>query len=217
MKFFLDTANLDEIRKAAALGLADGVTTNPTLIAKEGNVDFKQHIAEICKIVSGPVSAEVATADKDEMLRQGREYVKIAPNVVVKCPLTQAGLEATRILNDEGISVNVTLCFSAAQAILAAKAGASFISPFLGRLDDIGQNGLELLAEIIEIYRNYTWKTEVLAASLRHPIHVIEAARLGSDIGTMPYKVLEQMLKHPLTDKGQDQFLADWNSRAAKA
>ncbi|MDX6612909.1 MAG: transaldolase [Blastocatellia bacterium] len=217
MKFFLDTANLDEIRKAAALGLADGVTTNPTLIAKEGNVDFKQHIAEICKIVSGPVSAEVTTADKDEMLRQGREYVKIAPNVVIKCPLTQAGLEATRILNDEGINVNVTLCFSAAQAILAAKAGASFISPFLGRLDDIGQNGLELLAEIVEIYSNYSWKTEVLAASLRHPIHVIEAARLGSDIGTMPYKVLEQMLKHPLTDKGQDQFLADWNSRAAKA
>ena len=217
MKFFLDTANLDEIRKAAALGLADGVTTNPTLIAKEGNVDFKQHIAEICKIVSGPVSAEVTTADKDEMLRQGREYVKIAPNVVIKCPLTQAGLEATRILNDEGISVNVTLCFSSAQAILAAKAGASFISPFLGRLDDIGQNGLELLAEIVEIYSNYSWKTEVLAASLRHPIHVIEAARLGSHIGTMPYKVLEQMLKHPLTDKGQDQFLADWNKRAAKA
>jgi len=217
MKFFLDTANLEEIRMAAALGLADGVTTNPTLVAKEGNVDFKQHIAEICKIVSGPVSAEVTTADRDEMLRQGREYVKIAPNVVIKCPLTKPGLEATRILNDEGISVNVTLCFSAAQAILAAKAGASFISPFLGRLDDIGQNGLELLAEIVEIYRNYSWKTEVLAASLRHPIHVIEAARLGSDIGTMPYKVLEQMLKHPLTDKGQDQFLADWNKRAAKA
>ncbi len=217
MKFFLDTANLEEIRKAAALGLADGVTTNPTLISKEGNVDFKQHIAEICKLVSGPVSAEVTTADRDEMLRQGREYVKIAPNVVIKCPLTAAGLEATRILNDEGISVNVTLCFSAAQAICAAKAGASFISPFLGRLDDIGDNGLRLLEEIIEIYDNYGWKTEVLAASLRHPIHVIEAARMGADIGTMPYKVLEQLLKHPLTDKGQDQFLADWNKRAAKA
>ena len=217
MKFFLDTANLDEIRKAAALGLADGVTTNPTLVAKEGNVDFQQHIAEICKIVSGPVSAEVTTADKDEMLRQGREYVKIAPNVVIKCPLTAEGLEATRILNDEGIKVNVTLCFSAAQAICAAKAGASFISPFLGRLDDIGQNGLELLSDIVEIYRNYGWKTEVLAASLRHPIHVIEAARLGSHIGTMPFKVLEQLLKHPLTDKGQDQFLADWKKRAAKA
>jgi len=218
MKFFLDTANLDEIRRAAALGLCDGVTTNPTLVAKEGNVDFKQHIAEICKIVSGPVSAEVTTADKDEMLRQGREYVKIAPNVVIKCPLTADGLEATRILNDEGTKVNVTLCFSAAQAICAAKAGASFISPFLGRLDDIGENGLELLSDIVEIYRNYSWKTEVLAASLRHPIHVIEAARIGADIGTMPYKVFEQLLKHPLTDKGQDQFLADWKkSTAAKA
>jgi len=215
MKFFLDTANLDEIRKAAALGLCDGVTTNPTLVAKEGNVDFKQHIAEICKIVSGPVSAEVTTADKHEMLRQGREYVKIAPNVVIKCPLTADGLEATRILNDEGTRVNVTLCFSAAQAICAAKAGASFISPFLGRLDDIGENGLELLSDIVEIYRNYSWKTEVLAASLRHPIHVIEAARLGADIGTMPFKVFEQLLKHPLTDKGQDQFLADWKKMAA--
>ena len=216
MKFFLDTANLDEIRKAAALGLADGVTTNPTLIAKEGNVNFKQHIAEICKIVSGPVSAEVTTADRDEMLRQGREYVKIAPNVVIKCPLTADGLEATRILNDEGIKVNVTLCFSAAQAICAAKAGASFISPFLGRLDDIGENGMDLLADIVEIYRNYAWKTEVLAASLRHPIHVIEAARLGADIGTMPFKVFQQLLRHPLTDKGQDQFLADWKKSAAK-
>lgn len=218
MKFFLDTANLEEIRRAAALGLCDGVTTNPTLVSKEGNVDFKEHIIEICKIVSGPVSAEVTTADKDEMLKQGREFVKYAPNVVVKCPLTADGLEATRILNEEGIKVNVTLCFSAAQAICAAKAGASFISPFLGRLDDIGENGLELLSDIVEIYRNYGWKTEVLAASLRHPIHVIEAARMGADIGTMPYKVFEQLLKHPLTDKGQDQFLADWKkSSAAKA
>jgi transaldolase len=217
MKFFLDSASLEEIRRAADLGLLDGVTTNPSLIAKEGNVDFKDHIAEICKITSGPVSAEVATAEKEEMLKQGRDYVKIAPNVVIKCPLTVDGLEATRILNDEGIKVNVTLCFSAAQAICAAKAGASFISPFLGRLDDIGENGLELLSDIIEIYRNYGWKTEVLAASLRHPIHVIEAARLGSDIATMPFKVLEQLLKHPLTDRGQDQFLADWKKRAAKA
>ncbi len=211
MKFFLDTANLEEIRRAAALGLADGVTTNPSLVAKEGKVDFKKHIGEICKIVSGPVSAEVTTADRDEMLRQGREYVKIAPNVVIKCPLTVDGLEATRILNDEGIKVS----FSAAQAICAAKAGAWFISPFLGRLDDIADNGLRLLEEIIQIYDNYAWKTEVLAASLRHPIHVIEAARLGADIGTMPYKVFEQLLKHPLTDKGQDQFLADWKKVAA--
>jgi len=216
MKFFLDTANLDEIRKAAALGLCDGVTTNPTLVSKEGNVDFQKHIAEICKIVSGPVSAEVTTAVRDEMLKQGRELVKIAPNVVVKCPLTVDGLEATRILNDEGIKVNVTLCFSATQAICAAKAGASFISPFLGRLDDIGQNGLVLLQEIIEIYQNYSWKTEVLAASLRHPIHVIEAARLGSDIATMPFKVIDQMFNHPLTDKGQAQFLADWAKSGRK-
>ena len=215
MKFFLDTANLDEIRQAAALGLADGVTTNPTLIAKEGNVDYKQHIAEICKIVSGPVSAETTSDDRDEMLKQGREYVKIAPNVVIKVPLTTAGLEATRIFDQEGIKVNVTLCFSATQAICAAKAGASFISPFIGRLDDIGDNGLRLLEEIIEIYDQYDWKTEVLAASLRHPIHVIEAARMGSDIATMPFKVFQQLLKHPLTESGQKQFLADSKKASA--
>src|SRR5262245_13445741 len=215
MKFFLDTANLDEIRQAAALGLADGVTTNPTLISKEGKVDFKKHIAEICKLVSGPVSAETTSNETKEMLSQGREYVKIAPNVVIKCPLTMTGLEATRILNEEGIKVNVTLCFSAAQAICAAKAGASFISPFLGRLDDIGDNGFRLLEELIEVYDHSDWKIEVLAASLRHPIHVIEAARMGSDIATMPFKVFQQLLKHPLTDKGQDQFLADWKKTAA--
>jgi|SRR4051794_14797161 len=216
MKFFLDTANLDEIREGAALGLADGVTTNPSLIFKEGNVDFKQHIAAICEIVQGPVSAEVTSADVDGMVREGREYAQIAPNVVVKCPLTREGLKATRILDDAGIRVNVTLCFSAAQAVLAAKAGASFISPFLGRLDDIGHNGLLLLAEIVEIYNNYDWKTEVLAASLRHPIHVIEAARMGADIATMPFKVIDQLFNHPLTDKGQATFLADWNKRTVK-
>src|SRR5882757_8231495 len=210
MKFFLDTANLDEIRNAAAFGIADGVTTNPTLISKEGNVDFKEHIAAICKIVSGPVSAECTSEDAEGMVAEGREYSKIAPNVVIKCPLTREGLKATRALNDEGIRVNVTLCFSAAQAILAAKAGASFISPFLGRLDDIGENGLVLLSTIVEIYSNYGWKTEVLAASLRNPIHVIEAARMGADIGTMPFKVIDQLFNHPLTDKGQAQFLADW-------
>ena len=218
MKFFLDTANLDEIRQAAALGLADGVTTNPTLISKEGNVDFKQHIAEICKIVSGPVSAETTSNNRDEMLKQGREYVKIAPNVVVKCPLTLEGLEATRILNEEGIKVNVTLCFSAAQAVCAAKAGASFISPFLGRLDDIGDNGLRLLEEIIEIYDNYEWKTEVLAASLRHPIHVIEAARMGADIATCPPAVIDALYNHPLTSIGLEKFLKDWEkAQAVKA
>jgi transaldolase len=216
MKFFLDTANLSEIREAASYGFLDGITTNPSLVAKEGNVDFKQHIAAICEIVQGPVSAEVTSQDLEGMLREGREYAKIAPNVVIKCPLTRDGLKATHQLSEEGTKVNVTLCFSAAQAILAAKAGASFISPFLGRLDDIGENGLGLLRDIVEIYANYPWKTEVLAASLRHPIHVIEAARLGSDIATMPFKVIDQLFNHPLTDKGQAQFLADWRKSGRK-
>src|SRR6202171_532022 len=216
MKFFLDTANLDEIREGASLGLADGVTTNPSLIAKEGNVDFKQHIAAICEIVKGPVSAECTSEETEGMLQQGREYAKIAPNVVIKCPLTRAGLKATKQLSSEGIKVNVTLCFSAAQAIMAAKAGASFISPFLGRLDDIGENGLVLLQDIVEIYENYAWKTEVLAASIRSPIHVIEAARMGADIATMPFKTALQLFQHPLTDKGQAQFLADWRKGGKK-
>jgi transaldolase len=216
MKFFLDTANLKEIREGMEMGLCDGVTTNPTLVSKEGGVDFKQHVAAICEIVKGPVSAEVTSQDLDGMIREGLEYSKIAPNVVIKCPLTRDGLKATRHLSDQGIRVNVTLCFSAAQAILAAKAGASFISPFLGRLDDIGENGLNLLQSIVEIYSNYAWKTEVLAASLRNPIHVIEAARMGSDIATMPFKVVEQLFNHPLTDKGQAQFLADWAKSGRK-
>lgn len=216
MKFFLDTANLNEIREGVEFGICDGVTTNPSLVAKEGNVDFKQHVAAICEIVKGPVSAEVTSQDLDGMIREGLEYSKIAPNVVIKCPLTRDGLKATRHLSDEGISVNVTLCFSAGQAILAAKAGASFISPFLGRLDDIGENGLNLLQSIVEIYQNYSWKTEVLAASLRHPIHVIEAARIGADIATMPFKVVDQLFNHPLTDKGQAQFLADWAKSGRK-
>ncbi len=214
MKFFIDTASLSEIREATALGLIDGVTTNPTLVAKEGNVDFKEHIAAICEIVKGPVSAEVTSLDTEGMLAEGREYARIAPNVVVKCPLTRDGLKATRQLTDEGTKVNVTLCFSAGQAILAAKAGAAYISPFLGRLDDVGQNGLALLAEIIEIYRNYDWGTEVLAASMRHPIHVIEAARMGADVATLPFKVIDQLFNHPLTDKGLDAFLADWKKRS---
>ncbi|HKO97060.1 MAG TPA: fructose-6-phosphate aldolase [Pyrinomonadaceae bacterium] len=216
MKFFLDTANLDEIRNAAAFGIADGVTTNPTLISKEGDVDFKKHIAAICEIVSGPVSAECTSEDAEGMVREGRDYAQIAPNVVIKCPLTREGLKATNTLSNEGIKVNVTLCFSAAQAILAAKAGASFISPFLGRLDDIGENGLVLLSDIVEIYSNYSWPTEVLAASIRHPIHAIEAARMGADIATMPFKVIDQMFNHPLTDKGQAQFLADWRKSGRK-
>jgi transaldolase len=216
MKFFLDTANLEEIRQAASYGFLDGVTTNPSLIAKEGNVDFKQHIAAICEITQGPVSAEVTSTDVEGMLREGHEYAKIAPNVVIKCPLTREGLKATHALDTEGIKVNVTLCFSAAQAILAAKAGASFISPFLGRLDDIGEQGLTLLEDIVEIYHNYGWKTQVLAASLRHPIHVIEAARIGADIATVPFKVIDQLFNHPLTDLGQAKFLADWQKSGRK-
>ncbi len=210
MKFFIDTANLNEIREAESIGIIDGVTTNPSLVAKEGSVDFKSHMAAICEIVNGDVSVEVTSLDFDGMYREGKEYAQIAPNVVVKCPLTIDGLKATRALSNEGTKVNVTLCFSAAQAILAAKAGASYISPFLGRLDDVGQDGMILLKEIVEIYKNYNWKTEVLAASIRHPLHVIEAARMGAHVATIPFKVINQLVKHPLTDKGLDAFLADW-------
>ena len=216
MKFFLDSANLDEIREAAELGLIDGVTTNPSLISKEGGVDFKEHIAAVCALVAGDVSAEVTSLDAEGMLSEGREYARIAPNVVIKCPLTRDGLKATRQLTSEGIRVNVTLCFSAAQAILAAKAGAAYVSPFVGRLDDVGQSGLAVLAEIIGIYRNYGWRTEVLASSIRHPIHVVEAARMGADVATMPLKVLDQLFQHPLTDKGLEKFLSDWHKGERK-
>ena len=216
MKFFLDSANLGEIREAAELGLIDGVTTNPSLISKEGGVDFKEHIAAVCALVAGDVSAEVTSLDAEGVLREGREYARIAPNVIIKCPLTRDGLKATRQLTSEGIRVNVTLCFSAAQAILAAKAGAAYVSPFVGRLDDIGQNGLAVLAEIVEIYRNYEWRTEVLASSIRHPIHVVEAARMGADVATMPLKVLDQLFQHPLTDKGLEKFLSDWHKGERK-
>ena len=216
MKFFLDSANLDEIREAAELGLIDGVTTNPSLIAKEGGVDFKRHIAAVCELVAGDVSAEVTSLDTEGMLREGREYARIAPNVIIKCPLTRDGLKATRQLTSEGVRVNVTLCFSAAQAILAAKAGAAYVSPFVGRLDDVGQNGLAVLAEIVEIFRNYEWKTQVLASSIRHPIHVVEAARMGADVATMPLKVLNQLFQHPLTDKGLEKFLSDWHKGERK-
>lgn len=210
MKFFIDTANLNEIREAASMGLIDGVTTNPSLIAKEGDVDFKEHIAEICKITSGDVSAEVTSLDTEGMLREGREYAQIAPNVVIKCPLTLDGLKATRTFTSEGIKTNVTLCFSAAQAILAAKAGATYVSPFIGRLDDVGQNGMDLIRDIVQIYDNYGFTTEVLAASIRHPMHIVDAALVGADVATIPFKVIQQLVKHPLTDKGLDGFLADW-------
>lgn len=210
MKFFIDTANLDEIREANELGLIDGVTTNPSLVAKEGNVDFKEHIAKICEMVKGDVSAEVTALDTEGMLREGRELAKIAPNVVIKCPLTLDGLKATRIFRDEGTKVNVTLCFSAAQALLAAKAGASYISPFIGRLDDIGHDGMQLIRDIVQIYDNYGFTTEVLAASIRHPMHIVDSALAGADVATIPFKVIQQLVKHPLTDKGLESFLSDW-------
>jgi transaldolase len=210
MKFFIDTANLDEIREANELGLIDGVTTNPSLVAKEGNVDFKEHIAKICAMVKGDVSAEVTALDTEGMLREGREYAKIAPNVVVKCPITLDGLKATRTLTGEGIGVNVTLCFSAAQALLAAKAGAKYISPFIGRLDDIATDGMQVIRDIVQIYDNYGYATEVLAASIRHPMHIVNCALAGADVATIPFKVIQQLVKHPLTDKGLEGFLADW-------
>lgn len=210
MKFFIDTANLEEIKEAVALGLIDGVTTNPSLVAKEGDVDFKEHIAKICELVKGDVSAEVTALDTAGMLAEGRELAKIAPNVVIKVPLTLDGLKACRTFREEGTKVNVTLCFSAAQALLAAKAGASYISPFIGRLDDIGQDGMALIRDIVDIYANYNFETEVLAASIRHPMHIVDCALAGADVSTIPFKVIQQLVKHPLTDKGLEGFLNDW-------
>lgn len=210
MKFFIDTANLDEIKEANELGMIDGVTTNPSLVAKEGDVDFKEHIAKICSIVAGDVSAEVTALDTEGMLREGRELAKIADNVVIKVPLTLDGLKACRTFRAEGTKVNVTLCFSAAQALLAAKAGASYISPFIGRLDDIGQDGMVLIRDIVQIYDNYGFATEVLAASIRHPMHIVDCALAGADVATIPFKVITQLVKHPLTDKGLEGFLTDW-------
>ena len=209
MKFFLDTANLNEIREAAATGVLDGITTNPTLISKEGN-GFEDQLLKICAIVDGPISAETVSPNAPGMVEEGRHLAKLHRNIVVKCPMTREGLKATKTLSDEGIRVNVTLVFSAPQAILAAKAGAYFVSPFVGRLDDIGQNGMDLIRDVVQIYSNYEFKTQVLVASVRHPIHVVEAALMGADICTLPAKVFEQMLKHPLTDRGVEQFLKDW-------
>jgi len=210
MKFFIDTASLDEIKEANEMGLIDGVTTNPSLVAKEGDIDFKEHIGKICSIVKGDVSAEVTALDTEGMLKEGRELAAIASNVVVKCPLTLDGLKATQKFKAEGIKVNVTLCFSASQALLAAKAGAAYISPFIGRLDDISTNGMQLIADILQIYGNYGYETEVLAASIRHPMHVVDCALAGADVATIPFKVIKQLAHHPLTDKGLDAFLSDW-------
>jgi transaldolase len=210
MKFFVDTADVAEIRELAATGLLDGVTTNPTLVAKAGR-DFKEIIAEICQVVSGPVSAEVAALDTDGMLKEGRALAKIAKNVTVKVPLTWAGLKACKALTSEGTMVNVTLCFSANQALLAAKAGATFVSPFIGRLDDIGLDGMDLIREIRTIYDNYpALQTEILAASIRNVGHVRQAALIGADVATVPPAVLKALVAHPLTDKGVEMFLADW-------
>lgn len=210
MKFFVDTADVSEIRALGELGLVDGVTTNPSIIAKSGR-KMAEVIAEICTLTTGPVSAEVTATDHAGMLAEGRYLRGIAPNVAVKVPLTEPGLRTCRVLAGEGTPVNVTLCFSAGQALLAAKAGAAFISPFVGRLDDISTDGLALIGDIVQIYRNYpTLKTEVLVASVRHPIHLIESAKLGAHVATLPPAVIRQMLKHPLTDSGLAAFLADW-------
>ena len=208
MKFFLDTANLEEIRQAVAWGLCDGVTTNPTLVVKEGR-EHKAQILEIAKMVKGPISVETITNDPDEMVRQGVEYATWAPNVVIKVPMTPHGLQACRWLRERGIPVNVTLTFSANQALLAGKAGATFVSPFVGRLDDIGHDGMQVVRDAVRIVRNYGFETQVLASSLRHPLHVTAAALAGAHVATMPFKVLEQLFKHTLTDVGQERFLAD--------
>ena len=209
MQFFLDTAEMKEIETGLEWGMVDGITTNPSLIAKAGK-PYLPTVQAIARLVPGPVSGEVLATEYDEILAQGRKLAALAENVVVKVPLTPAGLRAVATLKKEGIRTNVTLCFSAAQALLAAKAGAAYISPFIGRLDDVGEEGMDLIDQVVTIYRNYSFDTEVLVASVRHPIHVVQAAMLGADVATVPFKVLEQLYKHPLTDVGLDRFLADW-------
>ncbi|MDR1109763.1 MAG: fructose-6-phosphate aldolase [Deltaproteobacteria bacterium] len=211
MKFFIDTANLVEIKGAANFGFLDGVTTNPSLMAREGISDQAGRVKEICSLTSGPVSAEVLALEASEMLQEGRSLASIASNVVVKLPLTMAGLQATKALSEEGIRVNVTLVFSALQALLAAKAGAAYVSPFVGRLDEIGIDGLGVVEEILQIYRNYGYETEIIVASVRHPQHVLGAAQIGADVCTIPFSVIRQLAGHPLTDKGLSAFLADHN------
>ncbi|MEX0845061.1 MAG: fructose-6-phosphate aldolase [Balneolaceae bacterium] len=210
MKFFIDTADLDEIKEANDLGVLDGVTTNPSLCAKIGVKDFPGHIAKICEIVDGDVSAEVVSTTYDEIMPEAREIAKIADNVVVKVPLIKDGIKAIKTLTEEGIKTNCTLCFSATQALIAAKAGATYISPFLGRLDDISTDGMQLIRDIVQIYDNYGYQTEVLAASIRHPMHLLECAKEGADVATMPLSVIKSLLKHPLTDNGLERFLQDW-------
>jgi len=209
MKFFIDTANIEEIKKASELGMVDGVTTNPSLVAKEGR-EFKELIKEICDLVAGPVSAEVVSVDAEGMVREAKELAEIADNIVIKVPLIEEGLKATKILAGEGIKTNVTLCFSPVQALMAAKAGAAYVSPFVGRLDDISHIGMELVEQILTIYSAYGFETEVIVASIRNPVHVLDSALMGADIATIPFKVIQQLIKHPLTDIGLKNFLADW-------
>jgi transaldolase len=209
MKFFIDTADIDEIREAASLGILDGVTTNPSLVYQAGK-DFRKLLDEILEIVDGPVSAEVIATDYEGILKEAREYASIHQNIVVKVPLIKEGLKAVKTLSDENINTNVTLCFSPTQALLAAKAGATYISPFIGRLDDISTNGMELIEQIVQIYRNYSYETQVLVASIRHPLHVVEAALIGADVCTIPFAVINKLFNHPLTDSGLDKFLSDW-------
>ncbi len=212
MKFFIDTANIDEIKKANDLGMVDGVTTNPTLVSKEGR-EFTGLIKEICGIVDGPVNAEVVSVDAEGMIREGKDLAGIADNIVVKIPLIEEGLKAVKILTSEGIKTNVTLCFSPVQALMAAKAGAAYISPFVGRLDDISSRGMEVVEQIMAIYENYGYETEIIVASIRSPVHVLEAALMGADIATIPFKVIRQLIKHPLTNIGLESFLSDWKKQ----
>ena len=209
MKFFIDTANINEIKEAASLGVLDGVTTNPSLVAKEGK-NFRELLDEIVKIVDGPISAEVIATDSEGMLKEARELAAIHKNIVVKIPLIKEGLKAVKTLSGEGINTNVTLCFSSSQALLAAKAGATYVSPFVGRLDDISTSGMELISQIVQIYSNYNYQTEVLVASIRHPLHLVEAALMGADVCTIPFAVINKLFNHPLTDIGIDKFLSDW-------
>lgn len=211
MKFFIDTANIDEIREASAMGLLDGVTTNPSLVAKEGK-DFKQLLNEIVKIVDGPISAEVVSTDFEGMIKEAEELTKIHKNIVIKIPLIPEGIKAVKKLSSMGIKTNVTLCFSASQALLAAKAGATYISPFVGRLDDISHSGMQLIDQIVTIYRNYGFATQVLVASIRHPLHLVEAAEIGADVATIPFAVIKKLFNHPLTEKGLEKFLSDWKT-----
>lgn len=215
MKLFIDTANVEEIKRVSKWGILDGVTTNPSLIAKEGR-DIKEVVEEICSIVDGPISAEVISLNSEEMVEEAKELAKIHKNIVIKIPMCEEGLKAVSVLSKEGIKTNVTLIFSAQQALLAAKAGASFVSPFAGRLDDIGSDGLQVVADIAEIFYNYDIQTEIIAASIRHPMHVLNAAKAGAHISTIPYKVLSQMLKHPLTDSGIETFMKDYEKQNSK-